>query len=804
MTAQYSATPAHLLIASTMDVQCERCNTEYEFDDALVSGRGTTVKCTNCGHKFKIRRRDGDFSEDFWNVQTGDGRTLVFTSLRELQRAIQTNLVDRNDRLSRGGLPQKAIGQIPELAPFFEQREQKEKERERERRRTPPPAGQREDVKAAKTLVDGSNPFTASRSSRPPPPPGATAPALAPPRQRLSTRPDFPPQNPHELEPPHSTGKSSAVKTLTGVGADAEVEEAQRKIAQAQAAQAAAAASAVPAAPAMRARLASVKPVERAPSDPGVGAGRGDRFPDEEPDTTPFHRSDPPAERPRSAPPLPAPPRPSLGAPRGRTTSAPPQYEVSSPLPAPVAPAMRQDAKGYEPDEYEAAIRSSLPDAPHSFGRRRSVGGYVVAAIVIGGVALVGFLWARDHLGPGANAKPAASAPADPRVTALLGTGEKALADGDLDTAKESFDKASALAEKDPHVLLDVARLAASRADVPWLKSRLAGDNADEQRLAKQSLADLSAAARKAADAALAVSPDDPAAVRAKVDALRIAGERDAARSLVSKVASSATQPETAYVLAALDLSENEPLWSMVVERLRVAASAESGPGRARAALAYALARSGDVSAGKAEVERLSSMPRSHVLLPLLRSFVDKAKPTIATIDAHALDGGPALDPKHPGDKHGGAVVGAGSSDPRVLVAQAEKARAKGEYDKALGLYNSALEHNPNDTEALSGVASISYARRDLAAARTAYKRVLSNNPSYVPALVGVGDVDWDSGDKASAMRAYKEIVDRFPEGTYPARVKQRLDSAAAPVPAPQPTPAPGPSEPAPPASGSP
>src|ERR1043166_7573836 len=106
-----------------MDVKCERCNTEYEFDDALVSGRGTTVKCTNCGHKFKIRRGDGELADDYWNITTGDGRTLVFTSLRELQRAIQGYLVERNDRLSRGGLPPKPIGQIPELAPFFEQRE---------------------------------------------------------------------------------------------------------------------------------------------------------------------------------------------------------------------------------------------------------------------------------------------------------------------------------------------------------------------------------------------------------------------------------------------------------------------------------------------------------------------------------------------------------------------------------------------------------------------------------------------------------------------------------------------------------
>src|SRR4051812_1673284 len=170
-----------------MDVRCERCSTEYEFDDALVSGRGTTVKCTNCGHKFKIRRSDGDFSEDFWNVQTGDGRTLVFTSLRELQRAIQTSLVDRSDLLSRGGLKQKAIGQIPELAPFFDQRA--------------PDA----------TMGD-------RRPSRPPAPPGTSSPALAaPPRQRMSTRPDFPPAPPEKSDhPPPRMG--SAHKTLIGTG----------------------------------------------------------------------------------------------------------------------------------------------------------------------------------------------------------------------------------------------------------------------------------------------------------------------------------------------------------------------------------------------------------------------------------------------------------------------------------------------------------------------------------------------------------------------------------------------------------
>src|SRR5262249_49170904 len=33
----------------TMEITCNRCKTEYDFDDALVSERGTTVRCTNCG-----------------------------------------------------------------------------------------------------------------------------------------------------------------------------------------------------------------------------------------------------------------------------------------------------------------------------------------------------------------------------------------------------------------------------------------------------------------------------------------------------------------------------------------------------------------------------------------------------------------------------------------------------------------------------------------------------------------------------------------------------------------------------------
>src|SRR5258708_7746776 len=109
-----------------MDVQCERCKTEYEFDDALVSGRGTTVRCTTCGHQFKVRRaveNAGDATgEDRWLVKTANGHQFTFVTLRELQRAILAHQVSKSDLLRRAGAPPRPLGSISELEPFFDGR----------------------------------------------------------------------------------------------------------------------------------------------------------------------------------------------------------------------------------------------------------------------------------------------------------------------------------------------------------------------------------------------------------------------------------------------------------------------------------------------------------------------------------------------------------------------------------------------------------------------------------------------------------------------------------------------------------
>jgi predicted Zn finger-like uncharacterized protein len=104
-----------------MDVRCSRCGTEYDFDDALVSERGTTVKCTNCGHQFKVYSgAAGGAAPERWVVRKSSGRELVYTSLRDLQRAIAQKQVGPADHLSRDGHPPRALHTIAELDPFFQ------------------------------------------------------------------------------------------------------------------------------------------------------------------------------------------------------------------------------------------------------------------------------------------------------------------------------------------------------------------------------------------------------------------------------------------------------------------------------------------------------------------------------------------------------------------------------------------------------------------------------------------------------------------------------------------------------------
>jgi tetratricopeptide (TPR) repeat protein len=248
-------------------------------------------------------------------------------------------------------------------------------------------------------------------------------------------------------------------------------------------------------------------------------------------------------------------------------------------------------------------------------------------------------------------------------------------------------------------------------------------------------------------------------------------------------VVGQASQPETAYVLAALDLAQPGPPRAAAVERLRLAAAADPHAGRARAALVYALAKSGDLSGARAELAKLDESAPSYPLLPDLHAWVGTGATVVLPAPPPVESAAPVSSessPSTPPQAMGVAAAPAGESPhssaagPDRTLQAAGDAIGKGDLDRAERIYEGILAGNPNESQALAGLGDVLRMRHDPQGAIDAYKRAVAINPSYVPAVVGLGDTQWAEGDRASASRTYKSLVDHFPEGTYPGYVNQR------------------------------
>ncbi len=692
------ACPASGGSTPTMEITCNRCKTEYDFDDALVSERGTTVRCTNCGEQFKIYRAHTSEVPEQWIVQRKDGRELVFTNLRDLQKAITNLQVGRHDTLSRGNAPPRPLGAIAELEPFFVSR-------------------------------------------------------LAPNAK------------PQELQSPPSS--DDAVDTLPRGGPREEL-------------------------PARTGRTGH-PPIEGPPMPPAVTFGApppiAPRMMASDPDIERTMRD--PRARPRMSP--------------GTAPYAPVDLNAAPRSPLPTAASNPSIVPSYEPpsgDSYDSEQDwFGEPRFSNSPGARSRALRWLVVLILLGLIGVAGATVGRKYIAMVIRPSPALPE-TEGRVETLLDEGERALGDGDLDTAKEAFDKASALAEREPRVLIDLARLEAVRADDDWLKVRvLSADLPDALAAAKRQAQQSAQRALRAAEKAAEVAPDDPRTARAKIDALRLTADLGTARTLVPRVGGIAAHPETAYVLAALDLSEESPTWPAVLDRLKTAAAGESNLQRARGALVYALVRSGDLQLAKSELDKIAAGARPHPLLPELKAFVARASGLgAAEVDAGKRDSGAtaaAVDARVP--QAAPAGEGAGGGDFRSILQQATQAAAARNYDRAEQLYRVALAKNPGDTEALAGLGDVARARGNPSLAKSYYERVLAANPHYLPSLAALADVKWEGGDRAGAVKLYRDILDTTSEGTLANRARDRIAQAESPSkPATRPA---RPSEPTPPPS---
>jgi tetratricopeptide (TPR) repeat protein len=448
-----------------------------------------------------------------------------------------------------------------------------------------------------------------------------------------------------------------------------------------------------------------------------------------------------------------------------------------------VRPLMLQDTGDDDLD-----VDVPWPEDAYLPPRRRRLGVWMLALVVAPSLGVLG--WAaekRYHVAELVEQRMRGGAPPDTRVESFLADGERALSEGNLDGAQGDFDKASVLADRDRRVLVGQTRVAAAKADIPWLKLRLLPPGATESaRVASAELEERVAVARHVADDALSAAPQDPGAMRAKLDALRLAGDAQAARGYVVAVFAQAADPETAYVLAALDLGQPASPWATVVERLRVA-TGPAGNGRARAALVYALAKSGDLTGAKTELAKLDAQARPYPLLPDLHAWLgtDRAtannagKPPEPASTASASAAAPAPSADSSGSRAAGPGIAPPAGEPvhpsgPSTVQAANQAIGRGEFERAERIYQGILATEPNDSQALTGLGDVLRLRTDPWGAIEAYQHAMRVNPSYLPAQLGLADTQWSQGDQSGAARSYRRILDHFPDGMYPAYVSQR------------------------------
>ena len=102
-----------------MDVTCDKCGAEYEFDETLLGDKGATVKCSSCNHVFRVlgRKEPGRPALKLRFASTGRVETL--SSLRELQLRVRNGEVSADDLLGRDGFEYRRLGDVPELKNFF-------------------------------------------------------------------------------------------------------------------------------------------------------------------------------------------------------------------------------------------------------------------------------------------------------------------------------------------------------------------------------------------------------------------------------------------------------------------------------------------------------------------------------------------------------------------------------------------------------------------------------------------------------------------------------------------------------------
>jgi len=787
-----------------MDVRCEKCQTEYELDESRLKPGGVTVKCTNCGHMFKIRKRantnvgvpavpaadtrarppsgkqphvpqpradsmgdaplrisdtpSGPSSERQWLVRLENGDTKTCRELATLQQWIVAGIVSRESLISRTGKTWKRLGDIAELGQYF-------------------------------VIADEAR---AQRAGKPTPKPGAPlgATMIGVGRPGSASDDDGVSTGNYRAAPPTPAPPTAAAIAGAG-GASGPVPMSATSSSHS----------------ASRSNPIALSQTELAPPGSGPIAPR-------RPPTQP-----PPPPR-AKAPTGPGGPAPTISS-AGRQTAAWVGSEVKasqSMAEMPQGPRGGKLAAGLDEPAFAGRVRMEPSESPFEGGRvhpatdddelypasRGSRAGMwiaLVSLLVIGAAA--GAVYMLVFKG---SSQPVAQPAVQDAAVVATAADASAISVTPLDAGIEApppTDAAHAelvagvwprmksalepLAGKDDAASLAMrARLSTALAQGMQDRAGFV-DKAEADKLrkdAKQLVIDAAPLAQRAVDLAgrnesgplhSGAQADSASANLAMADIMRLqakpapsvkryietargkaAGDKDVLASVALAEAQLALRdgklPEAAKALAGVEAPEDM--------RIKLAL----------AQIAFAQNKPADA---KAQVDQvLATQPDNDVAL----AMYGKLEKTVVTSDPLPPEDGASEKPS--GGSSAGSTKPTNNSPPPArtdydsLLAQANK-QAETNCSKAVDLYMRALEQRPNGVEALSGMGYCHLDAKQFSSAFSKFRAALAVSPRFEPALGGVAETYQRQGNKEAAIEAWRKYLDTYPNS---AKAKKQLE----------------------------
>jgi predicted Zn finger-like uncharacterized protein len=743
-----------------MDVVCDRCNTEYEFDDALVSERGTTVKCTHCGHQFRIFRpkSDGTVARP-WILKRSDGKTATFDSLAVLQRWIGEGKASRADLLSRDGVDWKPLGSIAELEGFFTQAEAKTRA-------------------TASSKPGATTPLLGTT-------PQASAPPAAPPRR--ATTPGMPPAPPPAAPPPRPSGGSSAPYGAHAAPPPPSVPSLP--------------APPLPPPPPANAAASSPPAVTRRPTPPSAPVASEKPKSnysmggsESELTTEAYDFGDDTGIMEKwGADGKPKPVKPAVGPPPSART-------------APAASAV----------EEEPPPRPSRSSPKSSGGKGALIGGVLVAIVAGGAIAA----WQAGVFS--SSGRTAATTDAVSSAIESAENSAKAATRAGFDDAKESLTALllSTANRNDPRVLASRAAVLAARGEsmrqrAEDLEARAARGGSDSATVRAEAsiiragaLADIERARTDAAaaeaGASRVTSADRGRFERALAEIARVVrADLASARQHATAAKSAGANMDLIDGLIARDAGE----FDVAVAALRRAAEAPDADSRARLALARLYASRGDRAGAVEQLTALLRVRPQHddaqamstaieAGLPPLRdaaaqgasdagaaAVVVAQNPVPAAVpDAGVAAGDPAVVTNGgtaPGTPSGGSAPSGAFAGRSYdwLVEEGERQRNRGQTERARSAFMAALGLRGDGCEAVTGLGYVEMRSGETGAAVLLFRRAIGLNSRYSDAHIGLGQAYERQGNTEQALRAYRQYLEINPGGSHAREAQSRIEA---------------------------